>query len=131
MHVFVNWIVNTYAFLAVIPFVPFIFFWFLFYSIFRDKKKSTRLAMDITTLLLVGSVSFMFNKIFASGFGLYLILLFFLLAFGFIGNMQHRKTGSNDFSKIIKIIWRIGFVVLSLVYLVLLFVLASNHILSS
>lgn len=110
--------VNILTFLAVAPFISFVIFWFVFYYVYKERKKATTMAMDVTTLLLVISVSAMYNEVFNSRVGFWLIALFFLLATGLTGNAQHRLRGQLDFKKIYKLVWRIGFLLLSLLYII-------------
>ncbi|KIL41736.1 hypothetical protein SD70_05030 [Gordoniibacillus kamchatkensis] len=113
-------IATVYALLATVPFLAFALFWGLGYLIFRDKKRSTRLAMDVTTLLLVGAVASMWNRLFQSNFGFWLIVLAILIAVGLLGGYQNREKGAIDMRKIVRIVWRIGFVCLSALYVVFL-----------
>jgi asparagine N-glycosylation enzyme membrane subunit Stt3 len=119
---FIHFVGSIYKALAYIPHLTFILIWFLIYFIKRDKKKSTRLAIDITTVLLLGTVSMQMQKIFNSWFGFWFMLLIILLITGFIGRQQNDLRGFVHFPKILKILSRIGFVVLSFVYVVLLII---------
>lgn len=110
--------VNIFTFLAVAPFISFFILWLVFFSIYKERKKATTMAMDVTTLFLVISVSAMYNEVFNSGIGFWLIALFFLLATGLTGNAQHRLKGQLDFMKIYKVVWRLGFLLLSLLYII-------------
>jgi hypothetical protein len=122
----VEWIrtvlINLYAFFAVVPFISFAVFWFIFVLIWKDKKKAIGTAMDITAFFLVGVVAVMFNEIFNSALGFWLILLMFLIAVGLIGNAQNRLKGRVDLQKLLKVIWRIGFLVLSVLYILFLLI---------
>lgn len=109
-------IVNILTFLSVAPFISFFLFWFIFYAKDRDKKKATQLAMDVTVIFLIISVSVMFNEIFKVKFGFWLIALFILLGTGFMGNAQHRRYGKLDLVRIYKVVWRISFLILAFFY---------------
>ncbi|MFC0216236.1 DUF3397 domain-containing protein [Paenibacillus chartarius] len=121
-----NWLIaqikSLYELLAVIPFIGFALGWGIGYAWFRDKKKSIRLAMDVTTLLLIGAVAKLWNLLFGSNFGFWLIVLVLLIAVGLLGGYQNRVKGAIDFTKIARIIWRVGFVCLSLLYVLFLIV---------
>jgi hypothetical protein len=110
----------TYAFLAVIPLIPFLVLYFSYYLDSRDKKKAFRLAMDITMVLLVGSVAVLFNLIFKSSFGFYGILLLVLISAGLMGNLQYRAKGKLDVMRIVRAVWRLGFFFMSLMYVLLM-----------
>ncbi|MBD2861799.1 DUF3397 domain-containing protein [Paenibacillus sp. IB182363] len=117
-----NILIHIYAFTAAVPFLWFFILWIGVYLWRRDTKKATKLAMDVTTLLLIGSVHAMFLQIFHSDFGFFLILLFFLIGYGLVGNFQYRMKGKLDHVKIVRLLWRLGFLCLSVVYLLFLVV---------
>jgi hypothetical protein len=119
---FIHFIVNLYKALAYIPHLTFIVVWFLIYFLKRDKKKSTRLAIDITTVLLLGTVSMQMNKLFGSWLGFWFMLLIILLATGLIGRQQNDLRGFVHLPRIFKILSRIGFVILSFFYVILLII---------
>jgi hypothetical protein len=82
------------------------------------------LAMDVTTALLVGCVAVLFDRIFGIGssFGVYLIILVLLLLGGFLGNIQFRKRGTVDTKKVFRAVWRIGFLFMSVLYVLFMFI---------
>ncbi|MFF2094359.1 DUF3397 domain-containing protein [Paenibacillus sp. NPDC058174] len=124
-------ITYLYAYLAVIPVIPF-FLVFLGYSALTgDNKKAFRLAMDITTALLIGCVAVLFDNLFNSQFGLYGIILFMLIGGGLLGNAQFRKRGSVDVKRIFRTVWRLGFFSMSVLYLLLMLVSIGHKILSA
>ncbi len=130
MQALIGWIVHVYAALAVVPFIPFFIIWIALYFVYKNKKKAMNISMDMTTLLLVGSVTAMFNDIFKSGFGFWLILLFFLTAFGLLGGLQNRLKGRLDVKKLVKALWRFGFLALSALYVLFLFIGLGKYIYS-
>lgn len=87
--------------------------------------------MDITSVLLIGSVSIMLHEIFRSWFVFWLLMLLFLIAAGLIGRQQNVLHGSIDVAKILKILSRIGFLVLSLIYIVLVIISISNYMVNT
>ncbi|MFS0727596.1 DUF3397 domain-containing protein [Paenibacillus sp. 1P07SE] len=111
---------QVYAFLAVIPVVPFVLIYLGYSAYFGDRKKAFRLAMDITTLLLIGCVTVLFNRLFGSNFGFFGILLLLLIGAGLLGNLQYRTKGRIDVRRIARAVWRIGFFVMSMLYIVLM-----------
>lgn len=119
---FIQLIISIYKALAYIPHLSFIVIWFLVYFIKKDKKKSTRLAIDITTVLLLGTVAMQMHTIFGSWFGFWFMLFIILLATGIIGRQQNDIRGFVYLPRILKILSRIGFVVLSFIYVVLLLI---------
>ncbi|XEC96858.1 DUF3397 domain-containing protein [Paenibacillus tarimensis] len=119
-------IIHTYAFLAVIPVVPFLIIYFVHNTVTGDKKKALRLSMDITTPLLILCVAALFNDIFDKTFGFYGILLFMLIGWGLLGNLQFRTKGKLDMKRITRAVWRVGFFVMGVMY-VLLMVIAIGQ----
>jgi hypothetical protein len=117
MGTIVQGFLNLYALLSILPFLSFALIWVIVFVMYHDKKKSTTLAMDVTTVLLIGSVSVMFNVIFDSGFGgFWWIVLFFLITGGVLGNLQNRLKGSVNPKKLVRVVWRVGFLLLSFLY---------------
>lgn len=122
---FWNAIVSTYAFFSAIPFISFFIIWIIAYAVYREKKKSTHMAMDITTFLLLGAVAAMFDRFTPEWLGgLWIILFVILLLFVFFGYMQIRIRGMIDWQKLVRAVWRISFVMLAICYIVL-FVIIS------
>ncbi|MDK8180953.1 DUF3397 family protein [Paenibacillus sp. UMB4589-SE434] len=118
----ISLIANSFGLLAVLPFFPFAAVFFLSSFWLEDKKKRLMLAMDVTTLFLIASVSGIFNVLFHFSFGLYGLIMFLLLAAGLLGNMKHRKHGKVNIRRLIRTIWRLSFFLLSIVYVLLLLI---------
>lgn len=116
------WLQQVYTVLAMVPFVAFFLTWFLVYWLTKDKKKATHASMDITSLFLLGSVAVMSRKLFESGMLFWTVVLLFLIAGGMLGNMQNRMRGRIHMLKITRTLGRVGFVVLSFCYIVLLII---------
>lgn len=114
-----DFFVWLYAVMAIVPVIPFAVVWLIVYFLKKEKKLATKRAMDVTTLLLIGVVAALYNQVFQSTFGFYLLLLLFLLGFGLIGNLQQRTKGKVDFRKTARAIWRLGFLGLSAAYVLL------------
>ena len=126
-----NWFVNLYAMLAVLPFLSFCLIWIVFFFVYRDKKRALRMSIDITTFLLIGAVSGMIDATFASQFGgFWMILLFFLILAGLLGNAQNRLKGQINVRKLVRAVWRLGFVALGSLYVILLFVGIMKYIIT-
>lgn len=117
-----DFFVHTYAYLALIPIIPFVVILFGYGSFINDRKKAFRLAMDVTTIFLVGIVAVLFDRIFGSQFGIYGIMLFMLLGGGLLGNAQFRKRGNVDVKRIFRTIWRLSFFVMSLLYILFMII---------
>jgi len=122
---------TVYTFLALVPFVSFFAAWGITFWVTRDKKRSTHTAVNVTTLFLIGSVSVMTRQLFETGFGLWAVLLLFLIAGGLIGNMQNRLKGKINLYKIIKSLLKLGFVVLSACYILLICIGIGKYIVTS
>jgi hypothetical protein len=122
---------TLYALLATVPFLGFAVFWGIGYWIFRDKKRTTRLAMDVTTLFLIGAVASLWNHLFQSRFGFWLIVLLLLISIGLLGGYQNREKGAIDMRKIMRIVWRIGFVFLSVMYVLFLILNIGAYLIKS
>ena len=113
-------LLNAYALMSLVPFVIFILVWFAARWRFRDKKRATALAMDVTTFFLVGVVAGMLDTMNFRFGGIWLLILLFLLTIGLIGNAQYRLKRQLDFRRQLRAAWRLGFLGLSAMYVVLL-----------
>jgi hypothetical protein len=122
VEAFTDFWIHLYALTAFVPFLWFFVIWIAVYLKTRESKRATKLSMDVTTLLLIGSVSSLYSIIFHNSFGFYMIVLFFLIGYGLIGNYQYRLRGAINHTKIIRALWRIGFILLSIVYFILLII---------
>jgi hypothetical protein len=111
---------RAYAALALMPFLTFALVWGIVFLYKKEKKYAIKRAMDVTTVLLIGVVSALYNIVFQSTFGFYLLLLLFLIGFGLLGNLQQRTKGRIDLKRVARAIWRIGFLGLSAAYLLLM-----------
>lgn len=122
---------HLYAYLAVVPIIPFAIVLFGYGAYIQDRKKAFRLAMDITTAFLIGCVAVLFDNLFGSQFGIYGILLFMLLGGGLIGNAQFRKRGSIDGKKIFRAVWRLSFFTMSILYVVFMCIVIGKLVLTA
>ena len=114
-----EFLTNVFAMFAGLPFVSF-FVILVLLSFFLPKKKAVLTAIDITNVLLIISVSAMYYISFDSKMGIWWIVLFYLVVAGLIGGLQARMRGKVDFRRLLKAVWRLGFFVLSIVYLIYL-----------
>ena len=109
---------NTFIVLSILPFFPFLLVYFGYYYWKSDRNAALMLAMDVTTLFLIVSVSALYNIMFNSGLGFYLILLYLLISVGLIGGAQNRLKGRVDVKKMTKLVWRMSFVLMSVSYVI-------------
>ncbi|RQW11771.1 DUF3397 domain-containing protein [Paenibacillus rhizophilus] len=100
------------------PVLPFFLVYYISVSLGRGKKPALQLAMDVTTVFLLFSVSALFNNLFQSGFGFYLILILVLIAAGLIGGAQNRIKGRVDGKRLLRAVWRLGFLVMGTGYVI-------------
>lgn len=114
--------------MSVAPIIPFVLIYLFVYLRKKDKKQAMRLAMDVTTLFLVFSVSALFNILFQSKFGFYLILLLLLITAGLIGGAQNRWKGHVDGKRLFRAVWRLAFVTTSISYIIFTFSLIILNI---
>lgn len=129
MGFLLNWLYQLYILLALVPFVAFFITWFIVFGVSRDKRRATHLSMDMTTLFLIGSVAYMGRSIFGSGMLLWTVLLLFLVAAGLLGNMQNRLRGRIDLIKIARTLSRLGFLVLTACYVLLMLIGIGKNLL--
>ncbi|MNO70944.1 hypothetical protein D3C76_618450 [compost metagenome] len=114
--------------LSIIPIAPFLLVYFITYYLKKDKKRSITLAMDVTTLFLILAVSALFNNVFGSNFGFYLILLILLITLGLIGGAQNRLKGKVDIRRMLRAVWRLTFAGTGIAYVVLFLISFITYI---
>lgn len=131
MSGWLTWLQTVYTFLALVPFVSFFAAWGIVYGMTKDKKKATSIAIGVTTLFLIGSVSVLTKRLLDSEMGFWIVFLLFLIAGGLIGNLQNRVKGKVDPVKIVRALLRLGFVVLSACYVLLLCIGFGKYIMMS
>ncbi|KUP22897.1 DUF3397 domain-containing protein [Paenibacillus sp. DMB5] len=119
---------NSFVTLGVIPIVPFLIVYFIGIGLRKDKKKTLLLAMDVTTLFLLLSVSALFNILFNAEFGFYFILLIVLISAGLIGGAQNRIKGKVDGRRLFRAVWRLAFFFLGALYVLFLFIVLIQYI---
>jgi len=112
-------VVNIYAALALVPYLSFAVIWGAVYGFTRNKKQTTRAAMDATFLLLIGSVAYMVRDLTGSLFLFWSVVLLMLVSAGFIGREQNRKNGFVHVAKLAKWVSRTGFLLFSFLYILL------------
>jgi len=115
-------IVYTITSLATFPVIPFLITFFAYGIIQPERKKVIRLAMDVTTIFLIINVAALFNILFNSKFGLYLIIIVMLIAAGLLGNALYRKHGKLLWKRVIRVIWRLTFFLSVLLHLVFMII---------
>lgn len=111
-----EWLRSSLIVLSILPVLPFLLVYFISIRLGRGRKPSLQLAMDVTTAFLLFSVSALFNNLFQSGFGFYLILLLVLITAGLIGGAQNRLKGRVDGKRLLRAVWRLGFLVMGTGY---------------
>lgn len=117
-------LLNVYALFAVLPFVTFIIIWFIANKVWRDARKATLLAGDITTVFLIAAVAVELDILFPNWFGgIWLIFMLLLIAVGLLGGAQHRLKGKVNIRKLVRIIWRLSFLLLSFAYILFAIIL--------
>ncbi|GIO85278.1 hypothetical protein J25TS5_22100 [Paenibacillus faecis] len=121
-------ILSSVGVLSVLPFIPFLLVYFVAIYMKKDKKTAIKLAMDVTTVFLILSVSALFNNVFGSKFGFYLILLILLIAVGLIGGAQNRMKGKVDVRRLMRAVWRLTFAGTGLAYVLLFLISIFTYI---
>ncbi|WP_110932158.1 DUF3397 domain-containing protein [Paenibacillus bouchesdurhonensis] len=119
---------DTLTVLAIVPIIPFSLVYIIHYYLKRDKKAALLLAMDVTTLFLILAAAALFNIVFKSGFGLYLIVLILLIAGGLIGGAQNRLKGKVDVRRLLRAVWRLAFAGTGVAYILLFLISFITYI---
>jgi hypothetical protein len=118
-----NGFIYTYAMLTSVVFLIFPFVGLAVYAFGNDKKVAVQRATDITMFFLIGAVAVLYDMIFDTSIkGVWIIIFFLLLLTGLLGNLQNRKRGKIDLRKVIRAVWRLGFITLVIFYLLFMLV---------
>jgi hypothetical protein len=115
-----NALVQSYAFLATIPIIPFLLVYIVASVRGGDRKRAFRLAMDVTNAFLIGCVAVLLNQRLHTNFGLFFLFLLMLIGGGLIGNAQNRIKGKVDANKLFRAVWRLSFFFLAVLYVILM-----------
>ncbi|WP_068782063.1 DUF3397 domain-containing protein [Paenibacillus sp. GM2] len=113
---------------TVLPIIPFFLVYLISIFLKKEKRASLLLAMDVTTFFLILSVSILFNNVFHSQFGFYLILLILLIVVGLIGGAQNRLKGKVDVGRMLRAVWRLAFAGAGIVYIILFLISFFTYI---
>ncbi|MCR8641940.1 DUF3397 domain-containing protein [Paenibacillus sp. N1-5-1-14] len=113
---------NTYVVLATVPYLTFLVIWGIAYLFIKERKAAIRVATDITTFFLVGSVAGVVKTVFGFSFMLWFIILLLLIAFGLIGGHRYEKEKKPNLIRVGRTVWRTAFIILAALYIVLLLV---------
>jgi hypothetical protein len=120
--VFANFLRELYAYLSVLPFLVFAVVYGVHYFWKRNFRRAFTVSIDVTMVFLFGAVAGLLDLLLGFRYSIWLLILAFLIAFGLIGNVQHRMRGRLDAARALRIVWRIGFFVLSVLYILLLLI---------
>jgi hypothetical protein len=112
---------NFIALVVTLPFMAFLLLYLGFYLFFQERQPALKWSIDITMLLLIFSVAVMYNTIFESSFGFWLILIVLIILVGVLGGLQNQIRGVMNIPKLIKGAWRLGFLLLTFSYFLLFF----------
>ena len=113
----------TFTSLATFPIIPFLITFFAYGLFQSDKKIVIRLAMDVTTVFLLFNIGALFNNIFNSELGLYLLLILMLIAAGLLGNALYRKHGQLLWKRVLRIIWRLTFFLTAILHIIFMLII--------
>jgi len=105
--------------IATIPILIFIIVYFGYGFFIKDRKRAIRMAMDVSTLFFILNVGALINYLFDITSGLYGILLVMIIGVGLLGNIYYRKDGAIPWKRIARVVWRVAFFVMVLLYVVL------------
>ncbi|WP_438446290.1 DUF3397 family protein [Gorillibacterium sp. sgz5001074] len=112
-------LMTWYEGLAAYPFVTFGGIWIAAYLIRRNKRTATRSAMDLSFFIMIGSVSGLLNVLTGGKWGFWLLLFVILTAAGLKGRELENRSGRLDPAALFRWISRPGFLVLSVLYVLL------------
>ncbi|MFD2672334.1 DUF3397 family protein [Marinicrinis sediminis] len=111
---------NLIGLLTIFPFIPFILAYYWNYRVTRNKKTAIKMGMDVTTFFLYIIVAVLIDLVLkpqAIG-GIYLLLFMLIVAIGLLGGAQARLKGQVNMARVMRAVWRLSFVMLTVLYLI-------------
>jgi hypothetical protein len=112
-------LIYIYEGLARFPILTFGVLWLLAYAWRRDVKQAFQSAMDVSFFFMIGSVARLLKQLTGSSFGFWVLLFMLLASVGFLGRKLDARYGRVDPQILLKWVCRPGFLVLSLLYVLL------------
>ncbi|WP_163654374.1 DUF3397 domain-containing protein [Listeria sp. PSOL-1] len=109
---------NSTALLIVFPLFVFFLITLLGQKIFKRPKASMQMAADFSTFFFILAVCLFAHLLFGKSILLYMLLLLFLLGITVV-LFYAKKHGEINFIKVLRIYWRLCFVLVVLCYIVL------------
>lgn len=117
-----SFIANLYAIFATFPIIPFVVVFLIFkYFVMNNSKDATGWAINITTIFLISANVTLINQFGnpSKGGGIWWIVFIFILLSGGISYLQFNKRREILWPRLLRAVWRLGFLSLSIMYVVL------------
>ncbi|OIJ13266.1 hypothetical protein BKP37_12250 [Anaerobacillus alkalilacustris] len=109
------WIVATFV---TLPLLAFYFVYIISVKTTKNKRRSIKLAVDVTTILFIFAVYYIAYELWA--FSLFWLILIAILIVAIIFTIIHWKLYKDiELKKLIKGIWRLNFLLFLIVYFLL------------
>ena len=116
MSGFLSSIIATFV---TIPLFGYIIVFIITKLVTKQHRKAVRIALDITTLLIILSVHYMIIAIWGTSYLWLIMLMMIMIAIVFV--IVHWKTKHEiHFAKVFKGFWRFNFLLFSIAYIILL-----------
>lgn len=127
MTSFISWIA---AALTLVPFLGYFAAFIVMKQISGNHRKAVNTAVDITTFLLFFSVHFIIVVIWDRSL-LWLLTLVLLIGTGLLSVIHWKVKEEIEFRRVLKGGWRLGFLLFSTAYVLLLFYGIASRIAST
>ncbi|EDL64750.1 DUF3397 domain-containing protein [Bacillus sp. SG-1] len=127
MTSFISWVAAAFT---LVPFLGYFAAFIVMKQISGNHRKAVNAAVDITTFLLFFSVHFIIVAIWDRSL-LWLLTLVLLIGTGLLSVIHWKVKEEIEFRKVLKGGWRLGFLLFSTAYVVLLFYGIASRIAST
>ena len=111
-----KFIIDVYAFFSIIPFVPFLIFYFILIFLKYSKKTALDWSVYLTSIFLFGAVSGIIRALFAVN-GFWISLLWVILLACILLFLQWKVKGNLDPVKIFSSTVKLSFITFAVFYL--------------
>lgn len=118
MGTVVSLFVNVFAAMAAIPFLSFALVYIITLRLTQQKKRAMHWSMDVTTVLLIMAVGALWQYIWGSSVGWWVLLGLLLLLYVTLALLQIWLKGKLDWERLGRGGWRLSFILFSTLYLI-------------
>lgn len=112
---------SIYGIIVIFPLIGYLIAFVVLKLVLKNHRKAVLLAIDITTLIMIFSVHHLVKVIFNQSF-FWLIVIIMLFFAAILVLYVYKTKGEIEYEKIFKSIWRMYFLILLVMYVLLMLI---------